>query len=718
MIKATRPSPISAKSHHRVRHHIGAAATQITPGLRCRRMLPSGVTILLALGALWWPARMAGVFDGAPFDSGPDAVVLGLILPLLFWLTPGLTRDRSAQVIVVALLAWKMFLSAAVTQDGLCARVLVPDQPVAIKNWDVRTDWRSDDPQCSAIVDRALTDERQFPIWLPFSFVGTPPSQSHAGTVATMTLSGYVRVEEAGTLRLLTSPSVEPRLILDGRAADTQGASVAAGSHRVEIAATLRREDWMLTPTWNDTDLFTAATITASPPSALDRVVRPWGKWISTSLVTLLLAIALSHAYRFVGDRHLLLWIAASALSGAAIPLLVPEQRWHFALTLLFAVCAMRIPARLQSIRGAFAVLGPAWLALNVIVTYRNHGFGRVDSIVPGNDWWVFQRCAYLIYMNGFWLQGGEDVFWYQPFYRWMAGALHLLFGQSHVGESYWDAIGVSIFALFSFEVVRIARGMKWGLAAAALVLVAFVSGPGYIFIGRGLSEISSAALICLAAIVVIHARERQSWRLLVLGSCVALVGAWTRLNNLPMAVGIAMFAWPLREPAAALWKPRAWLEKTWLPPLIVVPAVIAFGMFLFALRTWHYTGHFSVFYGTQSALLAVWQPGMSAGAAARAMLDSVLMVATTTDPPSYHNGAVPIMAGSALALASLSGVGALGRLPLPLVGFTLAAFSSALIARGNAYSGRFSIHVVAVTVAILICAIAEAAQLAQRSRR
>lgn len=92
--------------------------------------------------------------------------------------------------------------------------------------------------------------------------------------------------------------------------------------------------------------------------------------------------------------------------------------------------------------------------------------------------------------------------------------------------------------------------------------------------------------------------------------------------------------------------------------------------------------------YGTQSALLAVWQRGMSASAAARAMLDSVLMVATTIDPPGYHNRAVPLMAGFILALASPIGIGAPGR--LPLVAFTLAAFSSALVARGGAYSGRF----------------------------
>jgi len=205
----------------------------------------------------------------------------------------------------------------------------------------------------------------------------------------------------------------------------------------------------------------------------------------------------------------------------------------------------------------------------------------------------------------------------------------------------------------------------------------------------------------------VIRARERQSVPLLLIASSVAVLGFWTRLNNLPMAVALALFAWPLTEPSATLRKPKMWLANVWVPPLIVVPMAIALGMFLFALRTWHYTGHFSIFYGTQSALLAVWQDGMSFGEVARAMIDSVLMVATTTDPPSYHNGALPVMAGFALAVAALSGAGLVGRLPLPLVAFTLAAFASALIARGSAYSGRFSIHVLGASAAVVTCALA-----------
>jgi hypothetical protein len=431
---------------------------------------------------------------------------------------------------------------------------------------------------------------------------------------------------------------------------------------------------------------------------------------MSFVLVTALLLLIVVLSISAIGEWQVLAWIAASTAGGALLPLFVAEGRWHYALFLLFVACALRMPAAWRNIRGAALLLAPAWLALNIVDTYRDQGFGRMDVITPGNDWWAFQLYAYRIYMQGHWLEGGEPAFWYQPFYRWIAGALHMLFGQSQVGENYWDAIGVLIIALFSGDVVRRVRGWRWGCAAAVLTLAAFVAGPGYIFIGRGLSEISSAALIYLAALAVIRARETSSIRLLVMAGCVVVLGVWTRLNNLPIALGIAVFAWPNTEPSSTLWRPRTWFANVWYPPLLVIPGAIGVGMILFAWRTWYYTGFFSIFYGTQAATLAVWKPGMPAGEVVRAMFDSVAMVATTVDPPAYHNGALPILAGAALSVAALSGVGFLGRLPLAPVAFTLAAFSSALVARGTAYSGRFSVHVVGATVAVVMCAIASLA--------
>src|ERR1044071_3885422 len=166
-------------------------------------------------------------------------------------------------------------------------------------------------------------------------------------------------------------------------------------------------------------------------------------------------------------------------------------------------------------------------------------------------------RYAYRIYMQGYWLEGGELTFHFRPLYRWIAGALHMLFGQSQTGENYWDAIGILIIALFSFEVVRRLRGFRWGIVAGALTLTAYLSGPGHVFIGRGLSEITSAAFIYLAALFVIAARESNTLRLLIAAGVCAVLGAWTRENNLAMALAVMVFALPLDVPASAMWKPR-----------------------------------------------------------------------------------------------------------------------------------------------------------------
>jgi len=47
---------------------------------------------------------------------------------------------------------------------------------------------------------------------------------------------------------------------------------------------------------------------------------------------------------------------------------------------------------------------------------------------------------ARAIYMHGFWLEAGTKTFDYQALYRWNHGALHLVFGDSSVGETYLDA--------------------------------------------------------------------------------------------------------------------------------------------------------------------------------------------------------------------------------------------------------------------------------------
>ncbi len=121
-------------------------------------------------------------------------------------------------------------------------------------------------------------------------------------------------------------------------------------------------------------------------------------------------------------------------------------------------------------------LIGIPWLVF-VTAVHASH-IGRFSLYAGGDDMWMFQRWAYRIYLQGYWLQGGELTFWFQPFYRWIAGALHLVFGDSSMGEFWWDAICLMVFALFAHQAVAAANGFKWGLAAAALCLTVAMQGP------------------------------------------------------------------------------------------------------------------------------------------------------------------------------------------------------------------------------------------------
>ena len=125
-----------------------------------------------------------------------------------------------------------------------------------------------------------------------------------------------------------------------------------------------------------------------------------------------------------------------------------------------------------------------------------------------GDDQWTFQRFAYRIYLQGYWLEGGEQTFWFQPGYRWVAGAWHMLFGDSSLGEFHWDGICLALVALFAHEIVNRFAGFKWGLVAAASVLTLVIQGPPWLYWGAGLSENAAAGFIYSAALAA-HGRRQ-----------------------------------------------------------------------------------------------------------------------------------------------------------------------------------------------------------------
>jgi hypothetical protein len=173
------------------------------------------------------------------------------------------------------------------------------------------------------------------------------------------------------------------------------------------------------------------------------------------------------------------------------------------------------------------------------------------------------------------------------------------------------------------------------------------------------------------------------------------------------MGTAVIVFLIPPTVRTRDLWHPRTWLQRVAWRPAVLVTATLGVGALLFAWRTWYFTGAFSIFKGTQRDLLAVWQPGMSLPAVLRRMAESVLMVLTVNDPPRFDPYALPVLGGAAAAALSLAAVPRLRDLPLSSVVFLLSGLVGALIARGSAYPGRFSLHVLPIASALAVMAIA-----------
>jgi hypothetical protein len=655
---------------------------------------------LLASAALLWPDHLAGPFDGIPLDRHLEAVAIGLVLPALWWFHPAFLRRRSARVLIFLLCAWKLFSSTLLVQDGWCvrfepARPYVWGQTGAPHAWDLRADWRAPDPVCSAIMTRGYGELAEFPAWF---FNLPPPTESWpepldlppAATVG-MTVRGFLRTPRVGTLGLDTGPDNMTTVKIDDEVlvAPVQRGTTA-GLHHVVINSTLRGQRWRLLPTWRGSDVFAGGLATVAPPRTIDALVRPWGAWVPTLLVTFLLSAWLISACRQIREPIPIAWAAGSSSVVVALVLLGRQQWASMVVAALMLAAFVPAGPRLRNRQGAFVFVGVPWLAF--VAASASHVVGRFLIYGAGNDFWMFQRFAYRIVMQGYWLEGGSSTFWFQPLYRWIAGLLHVVFGDSSVGEWYWDGACLLAGSLLTFSLVRLVAGFRWALVASVLPLAVFVLGTAHYLLGLGLGEISSMGLMSAAALFALRSRH-GAWRYAVAAGLLATLAFYVRLNNLPMSIGTALLA---------LGHGRRWWRSSG-----TIVCVVALGVLLFAWRTWHYTGVFSVFYGTQRELLSVWQPSLPLVVILERMLGSVMMVLTVNDPARFDFVALPVLSGALVAVLAIARVSWFRAVPVPPVLFFVAAISGAVVARGSAYPGRFSVHVLPISCALAVCGLA-----------
>jgi len=79
----------------------------------------------------------------------------------------------------------------------------------------------------------------------------------------------------------------------------------------------------------------------------------------------------------------------------------------------------------------------------------------------------------------------------------------------------------------------------------------------------------------------------------------------------------------------------------------------------------------------------------------------SILMIVTVQDPPRFDWRSVLVLWGFGLSVLGLLRVPFARRLPLGVAVFCVAGVAGGIVARGSAYPGRFSVHLIPVAVAM-----------------
>lgn len=658
---------------------------------------------LLMLVALAWPSRVLGPLDGLPLNGRVEALLFGIVVPSLLWFDRRSLQRAPLRAAIVALLAVKI-AGLALTPQGLCARFsttapllgethTIPiDEPEGwLRSWDVRANWRDRTPECTAIVDRPYADARSFPAW----FVNLLDSIRPGRTDLSLALNGSLHVDEPGVFSMPVAEDMRVRGEIGGRAVEYGDHSIVAtlpaGDHQIRLSATLTGDEWTLQPRWNDRDAWSAAVFTVAAPGAIDRIAPVVGVAITALAGAIVFAWAWFALAPWRAEPVLLAWslVASGAMAIAAT---IPGVA-RLAVIGLSGAIAVPIATRHRNLRAAFLLIGVPWLAFFALRAVPDIGAFTAYS---HDDWLAYQVAGYRIFMGGYWLEGGSTAFDYQPLYRWISGALHLVFGDSSAGEIIVDASALLAGALLAFWMVKAVAGFRWGIAAGTATLVTFATGTTWYFVGRGLSETVGAGFGFLAAFMLLRGRLGRPSSIAAAGAFAVLM-FYTRLNFGAAAAVLAALLLPLSVTTemGRVTIDRVRQVRRW--PIAAYAGVIAVGVLLFMSRTWWYTGRFSVLYGTSLknndiglrvdtvADPAVW------GRIRHSLASLIFM----NEPPHFDARAMFVAAGMLVVVLGAIQVPGLRRLPLAMVLVALGTCASALFVHTHNYPGRMSIPLV-----------------------
>jgi hypothetical protein len=168
-----------------------------------------------------------------------------------------------------------------------------------------------------------------------------------------------------------------------------------------------------------------------------------------------------------------------------------------------------------------------------------------VDFKDRGGDWLTYEHMARGILASRS-LQGGEDVFFYQPAFRYMLFISHMLFGDGNWGITFLLTlvfIGGVLYLVWRISRLSLGGNEKfvWGLAGSftALALLFLHSEPLQVLLSFPTTEIPNWGILIVVAALLL---PRPSLRHIAIASSLLGLTIVTRPNHLFVALALMGF--------------------------------------------------------------------------------------------------------------------------------------------------------------------------------
>ena len=674
------------------------------------------LSFLILIILLVLPSHVNSWFNGLPWSNQPEVVIILIIIPFFVLLGRFFLSFNWVAIGLGALLILKIGLAFYAPPSGWGLKVFVTPENIAKGQWErtYESIWRRD---FSDVLEKQLKTKRDFPIeWL-----NRYNNQDQRQRGLWIEVVGYANIPlgsrmavitkgaKMGQWEVLENGKVPRKLPLLGSFDQVNFLNLSFWPEgRVKIKGRLFYEggDWSLDPILlypdGRTESATERGVLWQTSNGVELnkksqyVYKIMAQVVDLGLMGFLVCWG-GWLIRFLWQEKFLATFPVCLILGSiALPWLGKTVALIQIFFIGWSLIHKDLWERWKEKPGLLNLIMIGPFILSFFARRWWPEIGQLSFFSIGDDWTAYQNLAWDIVVKGDVWQTSQPIFVHQPLYRYFVGFLHLLFGQSIVSLKFldvWSILGASCI-LVSLA-VRFGLTMPFALATSFLYLIPNFGGDFRCNIGRGLQEPVAMLFMMLALWAAAQYREGQIPKAF-LAAFFASFGFWLRMDHLGVLACTPFLIFDLTtESIKKNWNSfikEILFHKLWL---IIFFSILLLAFFMIPFRNWIFSGHFVINTPTNIIFLLShsWTTSLNSFR---------LLLLASEGPPAWAS--FILIPGTVIGLLALIWRGG------PLVGYPLSLgilmiglLAPYLLVKVNAYTPRFSIHLLPLATLSLI---------------